>query len=194
MKALRAAIVWLSDPSRRFIPLFLGYLWILTTLTGFLAGPTIEKLLSATAWVDYQLLDLFSDQARLNGIVVTFGGFSVQIIPECTGLFEAVILASAVLAYKATWLERLQGIFLGTLTLYLLNVIRIAFLLVVGRYQPDLFDFAHVYLWQTLLIVFITGIWLIWIHYFVKEATDGISGDISADVVREEVHDELGAR
>jgi exosortase H (IPTLxxWG-CTERM-specific) len=181
MNALRAAIAWISAPSRRFIPLFLVYLWIFTTLTGRIPRETIEKLLQATAWVDAQLLDLFSDQVRLSGIVVSFGGFSVQIISECTGLFEAVILASAVLAYKATWVERLQGIVFGTLTLYLLNVLRIAFLLIVGRYFPNLFDFAHVYFWQTLLIVFITAIWLAWIHYFVRDGLveDGVAKDDS---------------
>jgi exosortase H (IPTLxxWG-CTERM-specific) len=117
------------------------------------------------------MLRPFGEAVRLSGIVVTFEGFSVQIITECTGLFESVILVSAILAYKATWRERLLGIVLGVGTLYLMNVLRIAFLLVVGRHAPDLFEFAHVYFWQTLLAIFITVIWLVWIHYFVSDET-----------------------
>ena len=170
MEKLRAAYAWISEPSRRFVPLFLLYLWVLTALSGQIPKQTIDALLRATAWVDYQLLGIFTDGVHLNGIIVTLDGFAVQIITECTGLFESVILVSAILAYKATVREKLIGIALGTGTLYLMNVLRIAFLLIVGRHAPDFFDFAHVYFWQTLLVLFITAIWLAWIHYFVQDA------------------------
>jgi exosortase H (IPTLxxWG-CTERM-specific) len=171
MHKLQAAWEWISAPSRRFIPLFLAYLWALTTLVEKIPMSWIERLLEATAWTDYQMLRPFGEAVRLSGIVVTFDGFSVQIITECTGLFESVILVSAILAYQATWRERLLGIVLGVGTLYLMNVLRIAFLLVVGRHAPDFFEFAHVYFWQTLLAIFITAIWLVWIHYFVSDET-----------------------
>ena len=166
---LRAAYAWCSVPSRRFIPLFLAYLWILTTLTTSIPKPRIEQLLEATAWIDYQLLGLFTDAVTHSGITVSFNGFAVQIITECTGLFESVILVSAVLAYQATWRERLLGIGLGVSALYIVNILRIAFLLVVGHYAPDFFEFAHIYFWQTLLAVFITAIWLAWIHWVVRD-------------------------
>ena len=60
---------------------------------------------------------------------------------------------------------------LGVGILYLINIVRIAFLLLVGRFAPKFFEFAHIYFWQSLLIVFITAIWLAWIHYFVKDET-----------------------
>ncbi len=170
MDRLRDAIRWLSAPSRRFIPVFLICLWILTELATRIPRAGIEALLRATAWVDYQLLGLFSDQVSRRDTTVTLDGFAVRVITECTGLFEAVILISAILAYQARWSERLIGIVLGTLVLYAINVLRIAFLLIVGNWAPDFFDFAHVYFWQTLLVVFITAIWLVWIHYFVRDA------------------------
>jgi exosortase H (IPTLxxWG-CTERM-specific) len=166
---LAALYRWISAPSRRFVPLFLVYLWILTTLVGKIPKAGIDALLEATAWTDARLVGLFSDAVRQSGIVVSYDGFAVQIITECTGLFESVILVSAVLAYRATWRERALGIAMGVGTLYLMNVLRIAFLLVVGRHAPDLFEFAHVYFWQTLLAIFITVIWLAWIHFFVSD-------------------------
>lgn len=168
MRWLRSLLAWLADPSRRFVPLFLLYLAGLTILSGRIPQESITALLRATAWLDYRLLRLFSDGARLDGILVSLDGFTVQVISECTGLFEAVILVSAVLAYRASWRERLLGAVLGTGLLYLVNVIRIAFLVVLGRHLPGLFDFAHVYLWQTLMVAYITAIWLAWIHYGVS--------------------------
>jgi exosortase H (IPTLxxWG-CTERM-specific) len=172
MDRLRAAWVWISEPSHRFVPLFLGILWALTTLTRKIPKTAIQSFLETTALIDYFLLDAFLDGVSQRGTTLTHDGFSVQVVTECTGLFEAVILVSAVLAYKARWSERGIGIVLGVFVLYFLNIIRIGFLLLVGRYAPRFFDFAHIYFWQSLLIVFITGIWLGWIHYFVRDEKD----------------------
>ena len=171
MDKLRTILAWLWEPPHRFIPLFLGCLWILTKLSEQIPKPLIQSFLSATTWVDYQLIHAFSDKVSQHGTTLTLDGFAVQIITECTGLFEAVILVAAVLSYKASWREKVIGILLGTSCLYLINVIRIAFLLLVGRLAPKFFNFAHVYFWQSLLIVFITAIWLGWIHYFVSDET-----------------------
>ncbi len=168
MSRLRAAYRWLAAPSRRFVPLFLAYLWILTALAERLPGRALGWLLERTAWLDAQLLGLFSDRVEHAGIVVRLDGFAVQVVAECIGLFEALILAAAVLAYPARWRERLQGVVLGSAALYLLNVLRIAFLLVIGRHAPDFFEFAHVYLWQTLLVLFIAPLWLAWIRFCVR--------------------------
>jgi len=168
VKRIRALLAWLAAPSRRFVPLFFVYLWILTTLTGLVSTERMQSLLRATAWIDYQILRVFSEEVRLSGIVVSLDGFAVRIIADCTGLFEAVILVAAVFAYQATWRERIFGALAGTTLLYLVNVLRIAFLVLVGRHRPDLFDLAHVYFWQTLLVFFIVVLWLSWIHYFVR--------------------------
>jgi exosortase H (IPTLxxWG-CTERM-specific) len=168
---VRAAFDWIREPSHRFIPLFLVYLWLLSKLSDMIPPPQMQAFLRATAWIDAALLAPFFESVTQNGTTVTLNGFAVQIITECTGLFEAVILVSAVLAYKASWSERLIGIGLGVSILYAINLVRIAVLLLVGRYLPQFFDFAHVYFWQSILIVFITALWLVWIHYFVDDET-----------------------
>ena len=172
MDRLRAAWIWISEPSHRFVPLFFGILWALTTLTQKIPQKAIQSFLETTARIDYFLLDAFLDGVSQRGTMLTHDGFSVKVITECTGLFEAVILVSAILAYKARWSERGIGIVLGVFVLYFLNIIRIGFLLLVGRYAPRFFDFAHIYFWQSLLIVYITAIWLGWIHYLVRDETN----------------------
>ena len=80
MEKLRAAYAWISEPSRRFVPLFLLYLWILTTLSGKIPKHAIDMLLRATAWVDYQLLGIFTDRvgqrAALTGLIVGLIGMT----------------------------------------------------------------------------------------------------------------------
>lgn len=181
MERLRAIWSWISEPAHRFIPLFLACLWVLTELTDRIPEPAIDAFLQATTWVDYQLTDLFFDRVTQRGTTLTLDGFSVQVITECTGLLEAVILAAAMLAYPATWRERGIGLAVGVALLYSINVIRIAVLLIVGRFARDYFDFAHVYFWQSLLIVFITAIWLAWIRYVVSDDAAGPPTNVSID-------------
>ena len=52
--------------------------------------------------------------------------------------------------------------------LYAFNILRILVLLLVGRYQHDLFDFMHLYFWQATLILMITSVWLLWIFKVVR--------------------------
>lgn len=188
MNRIRALLAWLAEPSRRFVPLFLVYLGLGSVLMNRLPPRSLDALLRGTAWVDYQLLRLFSDQVRLDGVIVSLDGFAVRIITECTGLYESLILIAAVLAYRASWRERLLGVVAGTALLYFMNVLRIAFLLVVGRHAPELFDFAHVYFWQTLLAVFIVLLWLVWIRYVVqdvvRDAAEGVGRDEADPALR----------
>ena len=48
------------------------------------------------------------------------------------------------------------------------NVIRIAVLMVVGKFYPEYFDFMHLYFWQATLILMITSVWLLWITQVVN--------------------------
>jgi len=170
--ATRRFVAWVWAPQRRFIPLFLGFLWLLTKAADSIPQSALQSLLVATTWVDFHLIDLFTDKVAMHGTTLTFDGFAVRVITECTGLYEAVILSAAILAYQASWKQRIVGILGGTAILYAINIVRIAFLLLVGRFAPSSFDFAHVYFWQSLLIVFITAIWIGWIHYCVHNDSD----------------------
>jgi exosortase/archaeosortase family protein len=49
-----------------------------------------------------------------------------------------------------------------------MNVTRIALLLVVGRYYPDLFDFMHIYFWQVTMIAMVSTTWLAWVIWVVR--------------------------
>lgn len=172
VSAIKRFLSWAWAPQRRFIPLFLGFLWLLTKLALAIPKSALDQLLHVTTWIDFQLLALFTDKVKMYGTTLTYDGFSVRVITECTGLFEAVILTAAILAYQASWKQRVLGIVGGTAILYAINLVRIAFLLLVGRFAPSSFDFAHVYFWQSLLIVFITAIWIGWIHFCVRDETD----------------------
>ena len=61
----------------------------------------------------------------------------------------------------------LWGVPLGCAAIFGFNVLRIATLLVVGRYWSDYFDFFHIYFWQATLIAMIVSVLYGWIKLFV---------------------------
>jgi archaeosortase B (VPXXXP-CTERM-specific) len=128
----------------------------------------MDWLTRATATAEYHFFRLFSDAVILRETMVVFSGFSVQIIEECTGLYEVLIFSAAVLAFPTTLVKKGIGIGLGAPILYGVNVLRIAFLMLVGQYYPSSFDFMHLYFWQATLILMITSVWLLWIFKVVR--------------------------
>jgi exosortase H (IPTLxxWG-CTERM-specific) len=126
----------------------------------------------ATADLVYQLLRVFSSEARrAEGTIVFLGHFPVAIIDECTGIYEAVLLAAALLAFPTTWSKTAVGFLLGLPLIYAMNVVRIAMLLVVGRHLPSLFEFMHVYFWQVTMIAMVSTTWLAWVVWVVRDGT-----------------------
>jgi archaeosortase B (VPXXXP-CTERM-specific) len=122
-----------------------------------------------TAELVYEVLRRFSSEARLQeGGIVFLGHFPVAIIDECTGVYEAVLLGAALLAFPTSWGKTAIGFLLGFPLIYALNLARIAMLLVVGRYYPDLFDFMHIYFWQVSMIAMVSTTWLAWVIWVVR--------------------------
>jgi len=167
----RVEAAW-ANPAYRFVMLFLPYLALVSI--GYPAllrywGGFVQAFIDGTAWIEFAIFDLISSNIHLSGKMVTYGGFTVTIVDECTGLYEMLIYSAAVMAFPTSWRHKSLGILLGNPLIYFFNVVRIALLIAVGRFQHDWFDFMHVYFMQATMIVMITGVWLLWINYVVKD-------------------------
>jgi archaeosortase B (VPXXXP-CTERM-specific) len=163
-----------ANPTWRFLAFFAVYLGAVGTLLpiGIRAFPGPNRLLiKATAAIEYALLTLFTDQAVLKGTYIQFGSFGVEIISECTGLFEVAIYAACVLAFPTSWRNRGLGLLFGIPAIYAFNILRIICLLIVGRYAASSFEFFHLYFWQGTLILMITSVWMLWIYMVVRDET-----------------------
>jgi len=173
----RLRAVW-ANPAYRFVILFLPFLGGVSVAYTQLvkhSSPVIQWFIKATAFLEYLLLDLFSSEVEIKGKMIWFGDFAVKIIDECTGIYEMLIFAAAVLAFPTSWRDKGLGILMGCPLIYVFNVIRIAMLIVVGRYWPNAFEFMHIYFWQATMIVMITTVWLLWITKVVKHDETPIS-------------------
>ncbi|MFH1374950.1 MAG: exosortase H [bacterium] len=157
-------------PVLRFVLLFLLSLALLGLAYSHLTAEYHDDLLwlmDATATITGAVLSLFTDDVYYSGKYVTYHGFSVEIIDECTGLLEMVIYLAAVISFSAGIRKKLIGIVAGVPAIYLFNVIRIMVLLIAGSISQPVFDFMHLYFWQATLIIMIATVWISWLYLVV---------------------------
>jgi archaeosortase B (VPXXXP-CTERM-specific) len=123
----------------------------------------ISSYLNATAsLVRYSLQTLGFDVLQA-GNVINLDKFSVQVILECAGIYQMLVFSAAVQAFPARPKQRILGILLAMPIFYLIDLLRIAVLLLVGNYQPKLFDFVHLYTGQIFIIFIVILVWLFWL-------------------------------
>jgi len=166
----RSILGWVKDTwenrAFRFVFLFLLYLGISSVGYPELRDRyrfIMEAMMVGTAKLEYFMLLPFTDDVSTQRTLVVLKGFSVKIIEECTGVYEALIFSSAVLAFPTTWAKRGIGFAFGVPMIYAFNAIRIMVLIIVGKFYPASFEFMHLYFWQATLIVMITSVWSLWI-------------------------------
>jgi archaeosortase B (VPXXXP-CTERM-specific) len=164
---------FLSVPTYRFALVFFAFLVGISMIYPALKirlAPSIAALEFFTAEVVYRLMSCFSSEVKLeNGNIVFFGPFPVKIIDECSGIYEALLLGAALLAYPTAWSKIALGFAIGFPLIYAMNIARIALLLAGGRYFPYSFEFLHLYFWQGTMILMVASTWLIWILWVVRD-------------------------
>ncbi len=111
---------------------------------------------------------------------VTLDGFSIQVISQCLALEPLLLLGSFMCAYPATWKRRLAGLCAATSIVCMANIARLTAILALGAAWPALFEYLHLYLGQTLMIVVVVAIFVFW----ARSATAPLWGPRLGFVVR----------
>jgi len=114
------------------------------------------------------ILSLLGIKAIVQGEDVLLQGFSLKIVEECTAVFASLIYISCVLAYPSNVKNKLIGIGFGIPVIQMINLARLVVLSLTGLYYPGVFEFVHTYIWQSIFIVFVIAVWLLWLERFVK--------------------------
>lgn len=161
-----------AQPTYRFAAFFLLYLALIAVGYPRLRarlGPLLELAEDVTAQIVYAIMSPFSSEVRMDEHrAIFFGPFVVTIIEECTGLYEALLLGAALLAFPTTWTKALLGFLIGFPMIYAMNLARICLLLVAGRFMGNSFDLLHIYLWQVTMIAMVASTWLVWVIWVVR--------------------------
>jgi len=135
-------------------------------LTPPLQRAVVEPWTALLARASVALVTLFDAHAAASGKVIlsTANGFAISIEAGCNGVEAAIVLISAMLAFPAPWKHRAIGILAGLLAVQLLNVVRVISLFYLGQWSTRAFEWAHLYVWQGLIMLDVLIVWLVWIR------------------------------
>lgn len=152
----------------RFFTLFLLLLTALFTLE-LLHPVQVALVLPWTALlasISAALVGIFDPNVISYGKVLqhSASGVGVSIEAGCNGIEACIILTAAMLAYPASLRLKLAGIMLGFVAIQVVNVGRVISLFYLAAWNQAVFEFAHLYLWQILIMLDVLVVWLIWIR------------------------------
>jgi exosortase H (IPTLxxWG-CTERM-specific) len=126
----------------------------------------VDPWTAAVAQTSAAAMRLFDPAVLVSGAMLasTKTGFAVTILAGCNGVEATIVLAAAMLAFPAPWKHRAAGILIGTLAIQLLNIVRVVSLFYLGQWDRDVFEWAHLYLWQALIMLDALVVWILWLR------------------------------
>ncbi|RZJ06816.1 MAG: exosortase H [Haliea sp.] len=95
-------------------------------------------------------------------------GIGISVEAGCNGVEACIMLAAALVAYPAAWRLRLAGLVAGCIAIQLLNLVRIISLYYLAQWSKPAFEFAHLYLWQALIMLDVLVVWLVWLRWVTR--------------------------
>ena len=163
----------------RFVTLFILVLLVLFGLE--MLGPVHQRVVepftgfiaSLSAW----LVVPFDESVVAYGRVLRDGasGFAVSIESGCNGVEATIVLIAAVLAYPASWLQKLVAISCGFVAIQAANLLRIISLFYLGQWNLEVFNWIHLYLWPVLIMLDVLVVFVIYLRYISVHDEDNTS-------------------
>src|SRR5690349_1350507 len=149
----------------RFLVLFpivlvAGFALLQTPPAGTIVGAFTEGIVRASAG----LIHLFGGQALVLGRILRSpsNGFAVEVQNGCNAVNVTILLWAAIATYPARWTTKVGGLLYGTVAIHVVNLLRVISLYYLGQYNRDWFDFAHMYLWESLIVLDTLAVFWIW--------------------------------
>jgi exosortase H (IPTLxxWG-CTERM-specific) len=103
------------------------------------------------------------------GTEIRTPNFGLEVRNGCNGVEAMMLLAAAMLAFPATFRSRLAGLFITSLAIQILNLIRVGSLVWLGEHHRAAFDIVHVGVWQTVVILAAVSMFVVWSVRFAEK-------------------------
>jgi exosortase H (IPTLxxWG-CTERM-specific) len=135
-------------------------------LTPWAQAHLVEPWTATLAAISTYLVTVFDANVMAVGKIMrsTTNGFAVSIEAGCNGVEATIVLVAAVLAFPAPWKNKLIGLAAGIVAVQGLNVVRVISLFYLGQWDRQWFEWAHLYVWQALIMLDVLIVWLVWVR------------------------------
>ena len=133
----------------------------------YFVGPWTNALASISAW----LVTVIDPNVAAIGKVIrsSANGFAVSIEAGCNGIEATIVLVAAIFAFPAPWRDKLVGLAAGIVAVQGLNVVRVISLFYLGQWNMQVFEWAHLYVWQALIMLDVLVVWLVWVRLLPRD-------------------------
>ena len=125
------------------------------------------------AKISATLIHLFDPSVISRGIELWNADYSfgVSIEAGCNGVEASIVLFAAMLAFPSSIKAKIIGMSIGFLAIQAMNLTRIITLFYIGQWNQSFFEWAHLYIWQVLIMLDVLVVFLIWLRFLspVKE-------------------------
>ena len=123
-------------------------------------------------WVALRVIDgaafvtkLMGFEVWMQGRVVTIAGNNgIEMVDGCTGISAIGLFLGFIWAYPGQNRSRVYFSLMGITTIYLVNILRIATLMLMQEWAPQFFDFTHDYSTTTIFYLVIFFLWMLWVR------------------------------
>lgn len=123
-----------------------------------------SKFSASLVSVSHALVERFGGRAAVEGAIMRApSGFAVEMRDGCNAVNVTILLWCAVIAFPAPWKTKVLGLAAGSLAIQAVNVVRFISLFYLGQYSVTWFDFAHGYLWESLIVLDTMVIFWLWV-------------------------------
>lgn len=150
---------------------FILFIVILAVLFGLELTPWAQTFVvvpwtNTLAAISTSIVTLFDADVMASGKVIrsAANGFAVSIEAGCNGVEATLVLLAAILAYPAPWRYKLLGFGIGVVAVQALNIVRVISLFYLGQWSFKVFEWAHLYVWQALIMLDVLIVWLVWVR------------------------------
>lgn len=161
---------------------FLLFLAVLATLFGVeLLNPVQVAVI--TPWTNLLASMSAGVMIWFDADVISYGrvlqskstGFGVSIEAGCNGVEAAIILIAGMVAFPAPVKLKVIGIAVGIVAVQAANLLRVVSLYYLGQWNMKVFEFAHLYLWQALIMIDVLVVWLLWMRLVARQSGASMS-------------------
>ena len=160
----------------RFFVAFMALLALLfgLELTPWLQRWFVEPWTAALAHVSALLVTGFDPGVTATGKVLRSmtNDFAVSIEAGCNGVEATIVLIAAMFAFPSSWRHKALGLAAGIVAVQGLNIIRVISLFYLGQWNRDVFEWAHLYVWQALIMLDVLVVWLVWVRTLPRSSGD----------------------
>ncbi|MFV8818036.1 exosortase H [Haliea sp. E17] len=163
---------------KRFFVIFSVVLVALFTLE--MLNPVQEHVVvpftGMLAKISAALVSPFDPNVMAYGKVLQFRdtGFAVSIEAGCNGVEATIVLVAAVLAFPASWKQRLVAILVGFFAIQALNLVRIISLFYLGDWNLEVFSWVHLYLWPALIMLDVLIVFILYLRHLSKSQMEAV--------------------